>query len=42
MIQSLFLKIHGTGPTEDEISAYCQRLRDIANINPARSGIKES
>ncbi len=32
VIQSLFLKIRGAGPTADEITAYCQRLRDIGNI----------
>ena len=40
VIQSLFLKIKDTGPSADEITAYCQRLRDIGNINPARSGVK--
>ncbi len=32
IIQSLFLKIHGRGPSHDEITAYCQRLKEIANI----------
>jgi wyosine [tRNA(Phe)-imidazoG37] synthetase (radical SAM superfamily) len=32
VIQSLFLKINGAGPGADEITAYCQRLRDIGNI----------
>ncbi len=32
VIQSLFLKIRGEGPSADEITAYCQRLRDIGNI----------
>jgi wyosine [tRNA(Phe)-imidazoG37] synthetase (radical SAM superfamily) len=32
VIQSLFLKIHGAGPSPDEIAAYCQRLREIGNI----------
>ena len=32
VIQSLFLKIHGAGPSPDEIEAYCQRLREIDNI----------
>jgi wyosine [tRNA(Phe)-imidazoG37] synthetase (radical SAM superfamily) len=32
VIQSLFLKINGDGPSADEIAAYCQRLRDIGNI----------
>ncbi len=40
VIQSLFLKVRGVGPSADEIGAYCQRLREIGNINPARSGIK--
>ena len=32
VIQSLFLKIRGVGPTDDEITAFCQRLREIGNI----------
>jgi len=32
VIQSLFLKIKDAGPSADEITAYCQRLRDIGNI----------
>lgn len=32
VIQSLFLKINGVGPDDDELSAYCLRLRDIGNI----------
>jgi len=32
IIQSLFLKIHGVGPTDEEISAYCERLRAIGRI----------
>jgi wyosine [tRNA(Phe)-imidazoG37] synthetase (radical SAM superfamily) len=32
VIQSLFLKIRGVGPSDDEITAYCQRLREIGNI----------
>ncbi len=32
IIQSLFLKIHGVGPTAEEITAFCQRLREIGNI----------
>ncbi len=32
VIQSLFLKIHGVGPTADELAAYCQRLKEIGNI----------
>jgi wyosine [tRNA(Phe)-imidazoG37] synthetase (radical SAM superfamily) len=32
VIQSLFLKIRGVGPSGDEITAYCQRLCDIGNI----------
>lgn len=40
VIQSLFLKIRGEGPSSEEIGAYCQRLREIGNINPARRGIK--
>jgi hypothetical protein len=34
VIQSLFLKIRGEGPSTGEIEAYCQRLREIGNINP--------
>ena len=29
VIQSLFMNVHGTGPSAREIAAYCQRLRDI-------------
>jgi wyosine [tRNA(Phe)-imidazoG37] synthetase (radical SAM superfamily) len=32
VIQSLFLKVKDDGPSTDEITAYCQRLRDIGNI----------
>jgi wyosine [tRNA(Phe)-imidazoG37] synthetase (radical SAM superfamily) len=32
VIQSLFLKIHGAGPSPDEMAAYCQRLREIGDI----------
>ena len=32
VIQSLFLKIRDVGPSTDEITAYCQRLREIGNI----------
>lgn len=32
VIQSLFLKIRGIGPSEQEIMEYCKRLRDIGNI----------
>jgi wyosine [tRNA(Phe)-imidazoG37] synthetase (radical SAM superfamily) len=32
IIQSLFLKIHGVGPSAEEITAFCQRLREIKNI----------
>ena len=32
VIQSLFMKVRGVGPSVDEIGAYCQRLRDIGNI----------
>lgn len=32
VIQSLFLKINGAGPSPDEIEVYCQRLREIDNI----------
>lgn len=32
VIQSLFLKIHGVGPTTEEITAFCERLREIKNI----------
>ena len=40
VIQSLFMNLQGNGPSAAEIAAYCQRLREIGNINPARSGIK--
>jgi wyosine [tRNA(Phe)-imidazoG37] synthetase (radical SAM superfamily) len=32
VIQSLFLKIRGVGPGNAEITAFCQRLREIGNI----------
>lgn len=32
IIQSLFLKLHGVGPNDKEITAFCQRLREIGNI----------
>jgi len=32
VIQSLFLKIRDVGPSDDEITAFCQRLREIGNI----------
>jgi len=31
IIQSLFLKLRGRGPSADEIGAYCGRLRDIVD-----------
>jgi wyosine [tRNA(Phe)-imidazoG37] synthetase (radical SAM superfamily) len=39
VIQSLFLKIRGEGPSTEEIGEYCRRLREIGNINPARNGV---
>jgi len=32
VIQSLFLKIRGEGPSKEEIGEYCRRLREIGNI----------
>jgi wyosine [tRNA(Phe)-imidazoG37] synthetase (radical SAM superfamily) len=32
IIQSLFLKIRDVGPSTEEITAFCQRLREIGNI----------
>jgi wyosine [tRNA(Phe)-imidazoG37] synthetase (radical SAM superfamily) len=32
VIQSLFMKVHGLAPSDAEIGAYCQRLREIGNI----------
>jgi wyosine [tRNA(Phe)-imidazoG37] synthetase (radical SAM superfamily) len=32
VIQSLFLKVKDAAPSTDEITAYCQRLRDVGNI----------
>lgn len=32
VIQSLFMKVHGVGPSPEEIGAYCARLREIGNI----------
>ncbi|MCX7885739.1 MAG: radical SAM protein [Verrucomicrobiae bacterium] len=29
VIQSLFIKLYGQGPSADEIAAYCERLREI-------------
>src|SRR3989441_5861940 len=29
VIQSLFMKVRGVGPSAEEIGAYCQRLRDM-------------
>ena len=40
VIQSLFMRVRGLAPSDTEIGAYCERLREIGNINPARSGIK--
>ena len=32
VLQSLFMNVHGNGPSADEIAAYCQRLREIGNV----------
>lgn len=32
VIQSLFMKVRGVAPSDAEIGAYCERLRQIANI----------
>jgi wyosine [tRNA(Phe)-imidazoG37] synthetase (radical SAM superfamily) len=32
VVQSLFLKIRGVGPSDEEITTFCQRLREIGNI----------
>ena len=32
VIQSLFMKVRGVGPSVDEITAYCRCLREIGNI----------
>jgi wyosine [tRNA(Phe)-imidazoG37] synthetase (radical SAM superfamily) len=32
VIQSLFMKVHGVGPSVDEITVYFQRLHEIGNI----------
>lgn len=32
VIQSLFLKLDGVGPSEAELTEYCRRLKEIANI----------
>jgi wyosine [tRNA(Phe)-imidazoG37] synthetase (radical SAM superfamily) len=32
VIQSLFMKVRGTGPDEHELTEYCARLREIGNI----------
>ena len=42
VIQSLFMKVHGVGPSADEITAYCQRLREIIaeeRAHQARAGV---
>jgi wyosine [tRNA(Phe)-imidazoG37] synthetase (radical SAM superfamily) len=31
VIQSLFMKVHDVGPSAEEITAYCQRLREIVS-----------
>jgi wyosine [tRNA(Phe)-imidazoG37] synthetase (radical SAM superfamily) len=31
VIQSLFMRVHGAGPDEKEIDAFCDRLREIGN-----------
>ena len=31
VIQSMFMKVNGTGPSLDELAAYCNRLNDIRN-----------
>jgi wyosine [tRNA(Phe)-imidazoG37] synthetase (radical SAM superfamily) len=36
VIQSLFMKVHGVGPSADEITAYCRQLREIGNIKLAQ------
>lgn len=33
VIQSLFLKVRGGGPSDAEIGEYCRRLKEIGNIN---------
>ena len=40
IIQSLFMKIQGEGPSADEITAYCRRLKEIGNTCPAPGGVK--
>lgn len=32
VIQSLFLKVNGAGPSDTEVSEYCQRLKELGNI----------
>jgi wyosine [tRNA(Phe)-imidazoG37] synthetase (radical SAM superfamily) len=32
VIQSLFLKVRGVGPSDAEIGEYCRRLKEIGNI----------
>ncbi|MGD0016029.1 MAG: radical SAM protein [Verrucomicrobiia bacterium] len=39
-IQSLFLKLHGRGPSADEIDAYCSRLRDVVNAGGRIHGVQ--
>jgi hypothetical protein len=33
VIQTLFLKAHGVGPSADEVAAYCDRLNEIAGAD---------
>ena len=39
-IQSLFLKLHGRGPSADEIGAYCSRLRNIVDAGGRIQGVQ--
>ena len=39
-IQSLFLKLHGRGPSADEIGAYCSRLRNIVGAGGRIQGVQ--
>jgi wyosine [tRNA(Phe)-imidazoG37] synthetase (radical SAM superfamily) len=39
-IQSLFLKLHGRGPSADEIGAYCSRLRNIVDAGSRIQGVQ--
>lgn len=40
VIQSLFCEIHGAGPPEDELSAYCERLNEITESGGSLTAVQ--